>query len=295
MPLGIPPSELVLGQLVTAWATYVGEPPTGLVSVPFVMTCTPINPNPGTRQFIQFRQDSQESQLLYRTPLGLEPTVAQAKTLPGLMTLGAYLKTGHDDVRGVQILVCVRSVGARKRIRPHGREKDIELQEITVCDNTTSCALTLWETQISSARAWRPNETILLLTSPRWRTWRRGGKTAPLKAGLGIDHATVIDVDPVFHDAAWLRKWMSGRTKERVCIPFPEHIWDSRAALNGLGATALFTLAEVDDFARMDTEAEFTGKLSLVILDMGLSELWFRKQFCYTEWYEYPSRSSGPR
>ncbi|TDZ27302.1 hypothetical protein C8035_v010550 [Colletotrichum spinosum] len=138
--------------------------------------------------------------------------------------------------------------------------------------------MTLWEDKISSAQLWRPNETILLVTNPKLVA--HSNKLRPMPPRIGLDYSSLVDVDPEFSDATWLRDWVANRVKqEAVYIPFPEGIWDAKEAVNG-PVRALFTLAEVDEFARSDPPTDFTGKLSLIILGMDLLNLYREKKIC---------------
>ncbi|KAH6665918.1 hypothetical protein F5X68DRAFT_250020 [Plectosphaerella plurivora] len=232
MPLGIPSDTFSLGQLVS--------PSPNQDAVPFVLTCTSINPGPGTRQFLCIEPESPESQRLYRLPLDL---VSAYESLKGLVTLDSFIKTGHDDVSGLRILVC----------------------KVVVFDHTTSCVMSLWETQTKSTTSWIPETTILLLTSPKWKPWNRPTDSASeAKGSIALDHRTLVEVDPDFEDAAWLRRWAENRTKKDVIsLKFPSYLWDVDAAMNG-PVRALFPLP------------------SVVIVDTSMADLWFKKTFCCT-------------
>lgn len=274
----------MIGQLVTIWATWVGS--TGgshYASIPYVTTWTPINPTDvGTKQFIQFLPGTVGNQQLYRTPLECDRGKHELKPLPGLMTLCQYLKMGHET-SGARIIVCVKSIGSRKRVKSQDRLREWELLDITVWDDTASCVLTLWEDKAHSARFWKPNETMLLFTSPKFVP-PSDNKSATLSASIGLDHNTLIEVDPDFQDANWLREWVKKRVKkESVYVPFPKDIWNAEEAVHG-PVRALFTLAEVDDFARADPASDFTGKLNLIILGIDLLGLHRRKMLCCIEW-----------
>lgn len=280
-PIGIPVATFVLGRLVTVWATYIGTPSSTPCTIPYMTSCTSVNPERGTKQFIRFFEDTSENDMLHRVPLGSGLSDEPLRPLPDLMTLGTYGKTGHDDVRGVMLLVCVSSVGRRRQVRKAGRDEFLELIEVIVCDNTGSCVFTLWEDKINSARAWTPNKTILLIVNPKRQN--RRGSGGQVNIGIGIDNATLVDVEPRGPDADWLRGWAKDRLKkEAVCIAFPDNIWNAEEAVNG-PIRALFTVAEVDEFVRSDSQVEFTGKLSLIIVDMELTSLWQRKMLCCTE------------
>lgn len=59
---------------------------------------------------------------------------------------------------------------------------------------------------------------------------------------------TMIDVNPDFQDAEWLRRHIESLTKkESLCLDFPEEVWDIEAAENGANVI-LFTLAEIDQW-----------------------------------------------
>ncbi|CCF45050.1 hypothetical protein CH063_03496 [Colletotrichum higginsianum] len=285
IPIGIPASLLIIGKLVTVWASWASTaagPNHG--NIPFVTMYTPINPSDaGTKQFIQFLPDTPQNQRLCRAPLEYDDIDTQnPKPLPGLMTLGQYLKTGHD-IQGARILVCVKNVGARKLIMIQDRTREVALLEITVYDDTASCVLTLWEDKANSAKLWKPSETILLLTSPKLVP-PRDTKPMHWSAGISLNYNTLVDVDPDFQDAKWLREWVKNRVrKEGVYLSFPKGLWDAENAVHG-PFRPLFTLAEVDDFARSDPDTDFTGKLNLAILEFNLLELHRRDMMCSAEW-----------
>jgi hypothetical protein len=165
----------------------------------------------------------------------------RGQALPGLMTLDSYTSTGHDGVAGARILVCVKSIGARKKITTKtGVER--ELVEVWVFDHTAEVKWTLWGELIESAKEWQPGKTTLLISNPAYRVEYSG------KGSVGVQHSTMIDVDPDFPDAQWLRKYALGLTKkESLCLEFPEDVWDVEAAEYGVYRN-LYTLAEVDEW-----------------------------------------------
>ena len=172
-----------------------------------------------------------------RTPLNNR----KGQPLQGLMTLDCYLKGGHDGVADAKILVCVKSIGAKKRItKKAGGESDIA--EVLLFDHTGEVRLAVWNEIIDSAKEWQPGKTILLISSPGYRVGLSG------KGTVGIAHGTMVDVDPDFSDAEWLRKYALELTKkESLCLEFPDDIWDVEAAEYGVNRM-LFTLAEVDNW-----------------------------------------------
>ena len=162
------------------------------------------------------------------------------------MTLESYLRSrGHDGVVGARILVCIKSVGAKKRIsKKAGGESD--LVEVRLFDNTGEIRWTLWGEMIESARDWQPGKTVLLISNPGYRAEVYSGK-----GSVGIQHGTMVDVDPDFPDAEWLRKFAVGLTKtESLCVEFPEELFNEdvvEGAEYGINRI-MFRLAEIDDW-----------------------------------------------
>lgn len=173
---------------------------------------------------------------LCRLPLNYE----KGKPLSGLMTLDSYLGSGHDGVVGVKLLVCVKSIGAKKHVHAqNGKESD--LSEVWLFDHTGEVKWTVWNELIDSAKEWEPGRTVLLVTNPRYRA-EFGGK-----GSVGIQASSMVDVEPEGSDAEWLRGYARGlMRRESVVIPFPEGVWDVDAAEYGVNVI-LFTLAEIDE------------------------------------------------
>ncbi|KAK2755244.1 hypothetical protein CKAH01_01136 [Colletotrichum kahawae] len=269
IPIGIPVSLLLIGQLVTIWASWTGTSAnSNQGSIPFVTMYTPVNPaDVGTKQFIQFITDTPIPHNIARVPLDYERDDRKARPLPNLMTLGQYLKTGHDTASAIRLIVCVKSIGSRKRVTIHDR-REAELVEVT-------------DDKANSTKLWKPNDTILLLTSPKFNLPRE--TKSPKPAGVGLTYNTLIDVDPDFPDGNWLRQWVKNRVKkECICVPFPKDVWNAEVAVHG-PIRPLFTLAEVDEFARADPAMDFTGKLCLTALGLDLLGLYRRKMLCCIE------------
>ena len=172
-----------------------------------------------------------------RTPLGYR----QGHPLVGLMTLASYTTSGYDGVVGAKILVCVKSIGARKRV-PNKHGGETELAEVWLLDHTGEVQWTVWCDLIDSVKEWQPGKTILLISNPGYKVNYTG------KGNIGTMKETFIDVDPDFADAEWLRKYAQGRTKkESMRQDFPEGIWDVEAAEYGANVI-LFTLADLDQW-----------------------------------------------
>lgn len=174
---------------------------------------------------------------LCRTPLGYR----KDQPLPGLMTVESYLNGGYDGVSGVKLLVCVKSISARKKItRKSGGECD--LATVLLLDHTGEMRWTIWNEVIDSAKEWQPGKTILLISNPGYKVEYSG------KGSVGIMHRTLVDVDPEFQGAEWLGRYVASLMKrESLCLEFPEGLWDVDAAEYGANVI-LFTLAEIDEW-----------------------------------------------
>ncbi|RDL39137.1 Uncharacterized protein BP5553_03477 [Venustampulla echinocandica] len=193
------------------------------------------------------------------------PECRKAQPLPGLMTLASYLGGGYDGVDGAKILVCVKSIGGRRKItKKKGGES--ELTDIQLFDHTGEVRLTVWNEMIDSARDWQPGKTILMISNP-------GYKVGYSKGSVGITWGTMIDVGPEFSDAEWLRKYAVGLTKkESLCMEFPEDLWDVEATEYGVNRM-FFTLAELDRWVRSDGHHVFTGFINVTVIEMSLVSL----------------------
>ena len=177
---------------------------------------------------------------LCRVPLGWERT---EQALAGLMTIESYLKGGYDGVTGAKILVCIKSVGGVRRV-----EKKTggwgELMDVLLFDHTGEVKMTVWSEVIESVKEWQAGKTVLLISNPGWKVaWNGKG------GSVGVTRQTMIDVEPVFGDADWLRRYAVGlRKKESVSLEVPEGVFDIEAATGGI-VRMLFTLAELDTWS----------------------------------------------
>ncbi len=78
-------------------------------------------------------------------------------------------------------------------------------------------------------------------------------------------------------DAEWLRKWsLRQKSREAVNPPFPEKAFDHYAIQNG-PVRCLYTIAELDEFARAAPTETFQGYLSLLIMEIKLFDC-FKRQ-----------------
>lgn len=162
---------------------------------------------------------------MYKKPYGHND---EMEPMPGLMTLKNFTEGGYG-VDDCKLLVCVKSVGAKKKCKLYVSYPrpcfDIslvttrtgytsELISLVVFDDTAEAALTLCGAVCSSASLWQPSETVLLISNPGWRLERT--------IKLSMSGKTRIDVDPNMKDALWLKGLAQRITKrEHVNPPFP--------------------------------------------------------------------------
>ncbi|KAI1211503.1 uncharacterized protein F4807DRAFT_472960 [Annulohypoxylon truncatum] len=280
--------QLLLGRRVTIWTTFIGDS-TGASSgsIPFCSSTTTLYPgrNGATHIIVHNDDPGSDGDRILRCPL--ECNLKEYEYLPALMTLKSFLSTGYDLGEG-KILVCVRSVGPRRTVQSKKTQQTLEMVEVGIFDDTATCVLKLWEGKVPSAKSWVPNETILLISKPTYKN--RG--TSP---ELGIGFSSMVDVNPMFPDADWLRnKVKSMAKKQSVYIPFPSNTWDTERAINGPDRT-LFTIADVEDRVRHpESIVDFTGKMNVVILEMKLMEHWRKGTLCYLECCNMPLYSNKP-
>ncbi|KAK3403012.1 hypothetical protein B0T20DRAFT_474813 [Sordaria brevicollis] len=287
--------NLQLGKLVTVWTSYVSEYTMAeAIQVPFVSMVVTVHPGPASQSCIKFHQDDWKSEenSLCRIPLEYDPS-STCSQMPGLITLKAFMKgtqtkekRGDDDL--TRVLVCISSVGPRKTLKSNNKSGTLELVEVHVCDETQHCVLKLWNDQITSARTWAAGQTILLITNPKFYPRKKANENP----GLGIAMNSIVDVDPEFLDAHWLRRMAENQTKrERVCMPFPDGAWDIEDAINGPNRV-LYTLADVDEKVREDVNVVFTGKLNIIILGVTICESQRQNRLCCFECCNFPMYSN---
>ncbi|KAK4449153.1 hypothetical protein QBC34DRAFT_463794 [Podospora aff. communis PSN243] len=286
-----------LGKLVTVWACFIAEYTSSFpFRIPFVSSVVTIHPSQTSGSCIKFHRELPGSKeiTLCRTPLDYDHGCPSSQ-IPSLMNLKAYLNSGHEGVVDPRILLCVSSIGPRKVVRPKAVPEDVgvadlETIEVSVFDETESCILRLWEDKVPSAKTWIPGQTILLITNPRCRP---ADKKRP-NPELSITLTSMVDVDPDFAEADWLRKMAANRTrKESVYIPFHEDLWDAETAMDGPDRTS-FTLADIDELARESPNRIFTGRLSLIILGVKIAEHCRKNQLCCTECCGVPLYANRP-
>ncbi|KAI1108223.1 hypothetical protein F5Y14DRAFT_459937 [Nemania sp. NC0429] len=292
------PSEYqpVLGQRVTVWATAISAGNQAEIGhIPYCSVATTIFPARNAATHIDFFVDEagSEGDSLLRCPL--EVNAEHYDYLPGLMTLKSFLTGGYELGDG-KILVAVRSVGPRRTVHTRKREGTLELVEVGIFDDTAQCVLKLWEDKIPSAKSWIPNQTVLLISRPWCQSnSHTNHRSVAVRAEIGIGYASIVDVDPEFPEAIWLRTKIKSMTKkESIIVPFPADIWDLELAMYGPGRT-LYTLAELEDQVRsQDPASNFTGKLSVVVHGINLIDHWRKTTTFCTECCGIPLYANKP-
>lgn len=107
---------LRLGLLVSVWTPHVSHADTSASSsltVPDAALVTSIFPERENSSCIEVREESEGGGGLCKTSTDIR---CKGKQLPGLITLKNYIEGGHE-VAVAKVLVCVKSVGGRKRCK----------------------------------------------------------------------------------------------------------------------------------------------------------------------------------
>lgn len=225
---------------MTIWTPYIGTATNNKnFIIPNAPNTTSIFPGREGSVHIVIHENSDKGETC-RVPLEYK----KMKSLPGLMTLKSFIDGGYE-IKDGKVLGCVKSIGpTRKFISKKGNISD--LTEVIIFDDTADIILKLWGSYYLSAKEWTPSRTILLLTNPAFRLEYRGG------CSLGVSHATMVNLDPDFPDADWLRKYATSlNKKESVDQTFPNDLWDvggtAGLAMSG-DKRILFTIADVDEW-----------------------------------------------
>lgn len=230
------PYPLRLGQMLSFWTVFIADNSKdegGVITD--VNICANMFPGRVTSDHVMIHT-SPASADLYHLPLDYSKDV----DLPGLMSVDSWVKGGYDGVKGVKLLVCVKSIGATKKLTIAKTGKECELMDVNVFDDTAEVRMTMWNELIESAREWVPGVTVLLLSSPGYKLGYAN------KGCVSIQYNTMIEVEPRFEGAEWLRRFAASLTrKDSVVLEVPEDVFDADMAANGI-VRMLFTLAELD-------------------------------------------------
>ena len=101
-----------LGVLVSIWTPHVSNAESNALTVKDASLVTSIFPERDNSCYFMVQTQSDEG-VMCKTPLGYR----DGRQLDGLMTLKSFIEGGHELTDG-KILVCVKSIGARKKCEP---------------------------------------------------------------------------------------------------------------------------------------------------------------------------------
>ncbi|KAF2725848.1 hypothetical protein K431DRAFT_259573 [Polychaeton citri CBS 116435] len=287
------PVQVRLGSLVSVWAAHVSNGENGGFSSHPAPYFVSIFPERDHSCYFRIHNNNDDRQIL-RTPLGLLTN----RPLSSLMTLQNFIDGGYD-VHDARILVVVKSIGARKTLTRQDGTKTSSVM-VRVHDDTANATLGLYGTSSmspfalnepfndadrpfegdTSSHPWRPDQTVLMLQSSGWSLGRG--------LFLKLQSSTIVDTDPEVTDAHWLRKWaVRKKSREAINPPFPNGVFDLDALKHGM-VRALFTIAELDDFARAAPNETFKGYLSVLLVELRLVEHFRRKSLMSGECCNIP-------
>ncbi|KAF1829693.1 hypothetical protein BDW02DRAFT_509332 [Decorospora gaudefroyi] len=251
--------KLKLGQLVSVWTVHVSHSSEHNSLAPNAAPLfTTIFPEGERHCHVMVHEHSDDGTRFKR------PFVKETIGLGGLMTLKSFTDGGYD-IEDPRLLVCVKSIGARKKYMNRNGTTS-ELLCLGIFDDTSDGVLTLYDSLCDSAATFTPSKTILLISNPGWRIERT--------AKLTLTGNSRIDVDPDMGDARVLRALAQRLTKkEHVNPAFP--LQDSTVqGFEDAVVKALYTLADVDHLARSLSNARsketVTGYLSLIITELNI-------------------------
>lgn len=229
------PYALKLGLLVTIYTPFVSE--TSSIRSNIVIPDAPLATNifPGRDASVHMVFHGLTT-IDCRTPLRYTP----GAELEGLITLKSFLD-GGNEIANAKILVCVKSIGAKKTIMTK-KGFELELLEVIIFDDTGDSVLKLWNGVTATAKDWKASRTILLISRPGFRFEGKG------KGSLGLTPSTMVDVDPEFTDAAWLKRFAAKAHKANsMKQEWPEGVFNAGEAMDG-NCRVLFTIADVDEW-----------------------------------------------
>ncbi|OQO09850.1 hypothetical protein B0A48_04202 [Cryoendolithus antarcticus] len=286
-----------LGALVSVWTNHISNGESGNLSSMAAPLFASLFPERDRSCHLMIHSRSDDGSMLKR-PLGH----SDSRPLTGLMTLQNFVDGGYDVV-DAKILVVVKSLVERKDTSV------VDNMNVVVHDDTAEAILGLWGTVCCSpgttlstaptngatedtlstnpdvaktAEPWKPGETVLLLQAPGFKL---GSFTY-----LNLTSTTLIDVDPAMKDAVWLRNWaLRQKYREAVNPPFPKGVFDLEL-LESSPLRCLYTLADLDEFARAAPGETFQGYLSVIVMEVRLLEnykrqMLFAGECCYMPLY----------
>ncbi|KAH7083954.1 hypothetical protein FB567DRAFT_530316 [Paraphoma chrysanthemicola] len=246
--------KIRLGQLVTLWTVHVSNSSEYNNLAPSAAPLfTSIFPE-GERNCHFMVHENSDDGTQFKRPFNC----MDSRALPGLITLKSFTDGGFD-VDDVKLLVCVKSIGARKKYINRNSTTS-ELISLGIFDDTADASLTLYGALCDSAPIFHPSKTVLLISNPGWRI----DKTAK----LSLNANSRVDIDPDMSDARRLRTLAQRLTKkDHVNPPFPDI---DVSGFENAGIRALFTLADVDDFVRANPREEVVGYISVLLMGLDI-------------------------
>ncbi|KAF2199677.1 hypothetical protein GQ43DRAFT_375678 [Delitschia confertaspora ATCC 74209] len=260
--------QFQLGQLITIWTVHISQGEHGMLASSTAPLFTSIFPERDRSCYIMIHEN-RDNRFICKRPYSLK----ENQELSGLMTVKNFVDGGYD-VDNCKILVCVKSIGARKKFTTK-KGGECENVHVGIFDDTAEATLTLWGPMTASVSSWRPSHTILLISNPGWKIDR--------KTWLSLNANTRIDIDPEFNDAVWLRFFAQRLTKkEHINPPFPEGVFDT-ASVEEAPVRILYRLADIDEFARANPKERFMGYISVLITELNIVALRRRYRFMCTE------------
>ncbi|KAG9191038.1 hypothetical protein G6011_09126 [Alternaria panax] len=252
--------RLKLGQLLSVWTVHISNSSEFNSLAPNIAPLfTTIFPEGERNCHVMVHENSDDGKR-FKRPYG----VREGRLLTGLMTLKSFTNGGYD-VEEPKLLVCVKSIGARKKYMNRNGTTS-ELVSLGVFDDTSDGLLTLYSSMCDSAPLFVPSKTVLLISNPGWRIEKM--------AKLTLSGNSRIDIDPDMGDARRLRALAQRLTKkEHVNPPFPI-AEDLVVGFETAAIRALFSLADVDDVARSllnkGSKETVSGYLSVIITELNI-------------------------
>lgn len=150
-----------------------------------------------------------------------------------------------------------------------------ELTTVRIFDETAEGTLTLYGSVSTSASTWQPSHTILLIAHPGWHIDRT--------AKLSLTANSQIHIDPNMADARYVRALAQRLTKkEHVNPAFPASVFDTEAAETA-PLRILYTLSQIDDFARANPKEKVMGYISVLITELHIATNYKRNMLLSTE------------
>ncbi|RKF77605.1 putative nucleic acid-binding protein [Golovinomyces cichoracearum] len=262
------PYPLQLGQLLTFWTAFVSEKLHNDTQQPISMTKISANMFPGRviSDHVLIHHSTSATDIC-RRPLEYQA----GQELPLLTTLDSYLRSAQEEIKGIKILVVVKSISPIRKIKRNDSNEEYQLTDVGVMDNTAETRLTLWNELNPSARTWKPERTILLISNPGFRS--PNPSISCSQGSLRILRDTMIEIDPDFRNADLLRQWAQSKIRrDSITWEFTEDEKDFEDFEGGT-VRKFFTLAELDNCTCFNWNRTFTGFINVIIRNLNLHRM----------------------